>query len=132
MDLGDIYEDKVLDALFGATALTVPANYEVALSTTAINDDGTNLTEPVGNGYARVVIANNGTTWAAASAGVKANAIDIAFPTATGPWGTVIEWALLDQSSGDFVQKGTVNPPRSPDTPDTFKFLTGDLTITAD
>lgn len=134
MSLGDIYENRILDAIFGAVALSVPANFELALSTSTPNDDGTNVTEPVGNGYARISgIANNLTTWlAAAGPGNKVNDILLAFPTASGPWGTITHWVLYDQATADYVISGIVSPPKTVDAGDIFKFLVGDLLITAD
>lgn len=132
MSLGDIYENRILDAIFGASALSVPANFELALSTTTPTDAGGNVTEPVGNGYARVSFANNGTNWASASGGSKANAVDHVFPAATGSWGTITHWVLYDAATADFVMFGSLSPARSVTGGDTFQFLTGDLIITAD
>lgn len=133
MSLGDIYEDRILDAIFGAQALSVPANFELALSTSAPNDDGTNVTEPTGNGYARITgLANNLTTWLAAASGQKVNDILFQFPAATGPWGTITHWVLYDQATADYVISGVVSPPKTIDDGDIFKFLVGDILITAD
>lgn len=132
MSLTDDYNDNVLDALFGGSALSLPADYEVALSTTAPADDGTNITEPVGNGYARVSVTNDLTTWNASSSGVKTNAIDISFPQATGSWGTITHFALIDQSSGDVIFTDVLVTSKTVDNGDIFRFLSGDLEITAD
>jgi hypothetical protein len=105
----------VLDLLFGATALTAPADYYIGLSTTTPTDTGTNFTEPSGNAYARVQKTNNATNWPAASAAdptVKSNGTAVTFATASGSWGTVthagwfttlstatlVEWAALSAS----------------------------------
>jgi len=90
MALTNSVKAGVLDMLYGGKAFTVPDKVYVALSTTQPNPDGTNFTEPVGNAYERVELANDSTTWEDATVdnpSVKTNKIPILFPEATGPWG---------------------------------------------
>jgi hypothetical protein len=74
-------ENKMLGHLFG-TAYTAPTTVYMALSTTTPTDAGGNVTEPSGNGYARVAIGNNSTNWNAASGGTVTNKTAITFPEA--------------------------------------------------
>lgn len=89
----DYLEDALLDHVFGGTTFTQPSSIEMALSTTVISDDGTGITEPIGNGYARQTV-----TFAASSGGSKANSADVDF-VATGDWATIVATAFYDQST---------------------------------
>lgn len=52
----DHLENKLLDHVFGGGDYARPATLYIGLSTTTIADGGTNITEPSGNGYARVAV----------------------------------------------------------------------------
>lgn len=73
---------------------TPPATLDVGLSTTDPGADGTGKTEPVGNNYGRVSVANTAAFWGIS--GVRAGSLAIVtFPTPTpSGWGT-IGWVLL-------------------------------------
>lgn len=97
--MSNYFEDALVAHLNG-TRLPLPANYYVALFTTA-TDDASGGTEVSGNNYARVAIAASGGSWAATAGGngVTSNAAIVTFPTSTGSWGTVSHFALYDASS---------------------------------
>ena len=57
------FADTVLDWLFRAQALSQPTHVKMALSTSTPADDGTGITEPVGNNYSQ----QNFDTWNAAA-----------------------------------------------------------------
>lgn len=127
----DYLENRVLDHIFGATASTAPATLYVGLSTTTITDAGGNITEPSGNGYARVAVTNNSTNFPAASGGAKANGTAITFPQASGSWGTVIDFFISDASSaGNIYGYGTLTVSKAVTSGDTLSFAIGDLDIT--
>lgn len=127
----DFLELEVLDHVFGAATYTPPATLYVALSTTTITDAGGNMTEPSGSAYARVAVTNNATNWPAAAAGAKANGIAITFPTATGSWGTIIDFAIMDAATaGNMLGFGTLTTAKAVTTGDTPSFAVGDLDIT--
>ena len=127
----DFLELELLDHVFGAAAYTAPATLYVALSTTTITDAGGNMTEPSGNAYARVAVTNNATNWPAAAAGAKANGTAITFPTATGSWGTIIDFAIMDAATaGNMLGYGTLTTAKAVTTGDTPSFAIGDLDIT--
>lgn len=88
-------EDLVLDTMFEV------AGYYMFLSTADPGEDGAGLAEPAGNGYARVAIS--AATWNAASGGSKTNALEIAFPAATGDWGICTHFGVATASSGGSV-----------------------------
>jgi hypothetical protein len=89
-------ENALLKHVFNGTAYSAPAAVYVALSTADPLDDGSALAEPSGNGYARTQVAS----WSTASAGQVSNAAQVQFPQATGAWGTITHFALLDAASG--------------------------------
>lgn len=92
---------------------------------------GAGLAEPVGNGYARVAITNNSTSFSGAADGVKTNALDITFPQATGAWGTMRFWALCTAATeGNIVSWGKITP-RFVNTNSSIKFSRDQLVITA-
>lgn len=127
----DYLENKILDYVFGATAFTAPANIYIALSTTAITDAGGNLTEPSGGNYSRKSVANNKTTWATSSGGSLSNAIQIDFAQASASWGQVVDFALMDASSGgNMLAYGTLTTAKTIDNGDTASFAAGQLTLT--
>lgn len=107
----DSVRAATLDAWLGGQAPALPANVEFGLSSTRPNDDGTGVTEPAGNGYARPSYANDLTTWAATTGDVKANAIDITFPEVTevddlDGWGDLGYWQAYDAATHAFLLWG--------------------------
>jgi hypothetical protein len=134
MSFANFLEDELLDHVWGAAAYTAPTDIYVGLSTTAPADDGTNITEPSGgNGYARVQVTNNLTNWPAASGGAKSNGTAVAFPTATGSWGTVTHMFFSDAASGgSILGSSALTTAKTVDTDDTVTFAIGDLDITLD
>jgi len=136
MSLTNVGENEVLDAMLGASATLYGSSQQLALSTSDPGETGAGITEPSGNGYARVTINNDGTNWAAASSGSKENAATISFPLATGSWGSIQYWALYD--GGVMKHYGvTDNGSGTPATitvanGDVLRFLAGALRITAD
>ncbi len=127
----DYLENRVLNHFFGATASTAPATLYLGLSTTTIADDGTNITEPSGNGYARVAVTNNSTNFPAASGGSKSNGAIFTFPQASGSWGTIIDFFLSDASSaGNLFGYGTFSVAKAISSGDTLSIQIGQLTLT--
>lgn len=95
------YCEAAIVAAFRGTPFTVPATLYLLLSTTTIAEDGTGATEPSGNNYARKAVSMNTTTWeTTATPGVFRNAIAITTNTASGSWGTISDFALVDAVSG--------------------------------
>ena len=132
----DYLENALLDHVFGSGsahvgAYTVPNKF-VALCTEAVvdSDSGSDISEVThADGYARVAME----TWSTASAGATENAEDILFPQATGAWGTIVDFAILDSSvdaTGNVLAYGSLTISKSVASGDTPKFATGDLDIT--
>ena len=126
----DYWENEILDHLFGKGSYTPPTIY-LALSAADPGDDGAGLSEPSGNGYARAATAAS--DWNAASGGALDNADVIEFPEATGAWGTVTHFALLDAASGgNLLAHGTLSQSKTIASGDTARFVAGDLEINLD
>lgn len=92
-----------------AAAYTAPTTLYVALSTAAwsTTTTGTTLasTEPA-NGYARVAVANNSTTWVAGLNSSRTNDVVVQFANPSGPWGTVVSFYLVDAATNGNVLYG--------------------------
>jgi hypothetical protein len=105
---------KILDFQFSGVAYTPPATYYFGILVDTNSDDqraaGTFTEVASANGYARVAVTNNATNFPGAVLGtitlngasvpamIKNCAIEIRWPTATGPWGTARGWAIFDGS----------------------------------
>ena len=126
----NFWENEILDHLFGKGSYT-PPTIHVGLSTADPGDDGSGLSEPSGNGYARV--QTSGGDWNAASGGQLDNANDITFDQATGSWGTVTHFALMDAATGgNMLAHGTLSQSETINSGDTAKFAAGDLDVSLD
>lgn len=121
----------VLDALYGKKPLTMPDVLYIGLSTTPPNPDGTNFSEPSGNGYARVAVPNDTTWWydaTVANPAIKSNAIPILFNEATGPWGQVTHWGVFDaETGGNLLDWAPLTTPVTIDAGQQPQFREGDL-----
>ncbi|MFP5109638.1 phage tail fiber protein [Neobacillus sp. C211] len=126
-------ENAVLDQWFGGVAATIPGTLYVGLSTTDPLEAGTGITEPpTANGYTRAAVANNTTNWPATGGdGTKANGTAIAFPAATGDWGTVTHFFIATAATGgNILASSTIGTPKTITNGDTASFGAGSLTIT--
>ena len=123
----DHWENEILDHLFGKGAYT-PPTIHVGLSTDDPGDDGAGLSEPSGNGYARVATA--AADWNVASGGALDNANAIEFAEATGNWGTMTHFALFDAASGgNLLAHGSLNQSKTIASGDTARVVAGDLDV---
>lgn len=128
---------NMIKSLFGGGNAALPATLYFGLSTTTVAIDGTGITEPSGNGYARVAMTNNGTnfpvTQIATGSGGGAEVQDgtaINFPQATGSWGTVSYWFVSDAASGgNIIAYGALSPAQAIVTNNTPSFGVDALTI---
>ena len=134
MSFSNYLELSLLDLLFSNAPFTPTSPLYVGLSTTAIADDGTGISEPSGGAYARVAVGNReANSWPAAASGLKSNGTLIAFPTATAAWGTIRDFFVADASSGGTVYvKGTLAVFTNIATNDQLQFPTTTLQVTLD
>lgn len=124
----DYWENEILDHIFSKGNYTPPTIY-VGLSTADPADDGSGLSEPSDNGYARV--ATSSSDWNVASGGAVTNANDIIFPKATGSWGTISHFALFDAATGgNMLAHGSLSEPIEINSPNMAKIATGSISVT--
>lgn len=134
----DALEQRVLDHIFkgGATpALSALSTVYVALCTDGNSDsqrDGGTFSEATGGSYARASVAASVFTRSGTAPTQIANNATVAFPTATGNWGTITAFYIADAStSGNILYWGTIAniPVNNGDTP---QFASGALVVTED
>ena len=131
--LSNYSENLILNSIFGGVILTPPTNLYFGLSTSSISEAGTNITEPSGNGYARVTVANNTTSFPTTTTGTKANGTTVAFPSSSGSWGTITDFFVSDAiSGGNILCYGTLSTAKSVTSGDILSFGVGNITITLD
>jgi hypothetical protein len=108
----------------------------IALCTAAPTDasTGATITEVADAGaYARAAIG--AADWDAAVAGSKTTGNAITFTTATGDWGTVTHFAILDSAvhgAGNVIMWGALTGSKVITSGDAFRFPAGQLTVTLD
>lgn len=108
--LSDYTENALLDHFLKVSSFSQPSNIYIALSTTDPLDDGSGITEPTGNGYARILC----NSWSAASGRQKSNSASASIPTPTGSWGTIAYVALFDAlSGGNMLAHGALSSPKT-------------------
>ena len=134
---GDTFEAKVLDLLFGQTAIAAIGTTYVALYTATPTDANASGTEVSGGSYARVAVTNNTTNWPASTGTnptTKANGTAITFPAPTAAWGTVVAFAIYDAvTAGNEIAWGALTTSKTINNGDAApSFAIGALTITLD
>jgi hypothetical protein len=141
MSLSNYTAQAILNSVFGKTSNfgslgSAPTVY-VGLSSTAPNEDGTNITEPSGGSYARVSTAS--TDWNSATLAdpsVLDNANDITFPQATADWlsgANLTHGVLFDASSGgNYLGSGALTTAKPVTSGDQPVVPAGDLEVTLD
>lgn len=96
--------NALLNCLTGRAQTYPYSTVYVGLSTTQPNRYGGNITEPEGNGYARVLLGTalqaQTQKMSAADLGATANSEIIYFPEATGSWGTCTHFCLFSAAEG--------------------------------
>jgi hypothetical protein len=107
--LTDYAENALVDHVFRAETLTLPAAWHVGLFTAAPSDAGGG-TEVSGGSYARVAVTRALADWSGTQApasttastgtgGRTSNNAAVTFTTPTGSWGTVTHWGLFDAAT---------------------------------
>ncbi len=126
--LSTYLENHLADHITGKASYTAPTAY-LALFTADPTQAGVLTSEPTGNGYARV--ATTAASWAAAASGATSNAATLTFPTATGPWGTLTYFALVDAATaGNVLVSGALAVAKTPTSGDVVSFAVGAVTLT--
>jgi len=139
-EISDYLANKLLDLAFNNTAYTSPSTY-LALTTATISDSltGATITEVANsNNYSRKQVNPNGgasPTWDLAASALIDNTHAVAFPTASGSWGTVVAVAIVDSGTHGagnllFYDNGISGQAVAAD--DTVNFPIGDFDVTMD
>ena len=130
------YANLVLDDLLRSEEFTVPSTLYCAAfvgAGAAANLRNNIITDEVstsGTGYARVEVrGSSGITFSSATNGQSIQSSDIAFPSATGSWGTVNTLALLDASDNVYIY-GDLSSPQAVTTPDVLRIPASQWIIT--
>lgn len=122
MPFTNYQENAFLDYLFDNTTIYVAA------STTTPTKVGGNVTEPVGNGYARITTSTADWTAAATGALTTANAIEHA--EASGSWGTITYAVLYDAvSGGNCLGYGALTASKPIASGQTLRYPAGDFDV---
>jgi len=120
-------EDNLLNHALRNVTFTSPGSVHAALFTAAPGEGGGG-TEVSGGSYARQAV-----TFGVPAANTSSNSADVTFPTATVDWGTVTHVAIFDAASGgNMLFYGALSQSKVVNTGDTFKFLTGNLSVSMD
>lgn len=122
----DYMENALLDHALKGTAYSQPTNIYVSLHSAAPSDGTPSNGEITGGSYARVVCTSS---WAAAASGSKATNADLTWTNM--PATTVTHVAIWDSSTGgNGLFHGSLSASKAVNSGDTFKILSGNLTVT--
>jgi hypothetical protein len=123
--MSNYLEDALINATLRNTTYTSPATVYVGLFTTDPTDAGTG-TEVTGGSYARESMA-----FGAPSNGVSTNSSDVEFDQATGSWGTITHFGILDAlTSGNLLYHGALTSSKVIEDGDVFKFASAAVSVT--
>lgn len=122
--------NRLNNYLFGATSFTPNGTYYIGLSTTAINADGTGVTEPTGGGYQRVAVTNNKTNFTDSTGGTVQNKVQFEFPESTTAWGTITHVFIVDSlTGGNILYYDALTTPRTVQTATILLFAINSMKI---
>lgn len=128
------WEAKINDKLWGGTDFTPPATVYFGFSLTEPAEDGTNITEPAGNNYARAAVTNNATNFP--SGNPKTCATPVVFPEPSGPgWGTPGWWFAADHATNvgaAIITKDAIVPPVTIGPNSSPRWAAGTITLSQD
>ena len=137
-EISDYLSEGLLNLMFNNTAFAITGTtYIAAIITNPVTDSmtGSTITEPVGNGYARIAVKVNGgasPTWDLASSGLVDNTHELPFPAASGGnWGLVLGYAVVSAATNGnllFYDNGATD--EQVDDGDTLKHPIGEFDIT--
>jgi hypothetical protein len=116
-------DNAMLNAVLLGVAYTSPTQILVGLFTASPGPGGGGSEVP-GGGYARTAA-----TFSSPSNGVLTNNASVTFPQATAAWGTIVAFALFD-NSGNLLWYGNLTASKTINTGDQLTFASGGLTVT--
>ena len=118
--MGNLFKTKETPAL--------PSEYYIGLSSTAPNNSGGNVTEPLSNsGYKRVKLEN----LSEPADGVITNEQAISFDESTANWGTMSHFVIYDAlEAGNLLMYDTLSTPRNVEAATIVTIKANSLTLT--
>ena len=103
------YRNKLIKECFGNVAVTQPTIWYLGLSTTEIDANGSNITEPQASvGYTRTEIPNDNTNWSTAANGIISNLLAISMSEVSTDVGKIASIFLADTENGDALVWKTI------------------------
>jgi hypothetical protein len=122
--------DDIIPHMFSDTTHGGVSISRIGLSSTTPTRAGTNITEPVGGGYARAVPSSRQVVSGVTS--YTDNTANWTFPTATAPWSGLTHWVMFDAvSGGNALFYGALDSTVNVLTGETPQFLTGDWKVSS-
>ena len=127
--------NAVVNHLVGRSqSVSIASTVYLALSTSTPSADGTNVTEPSGNGYARKLLGNYNQSYtqlmSQAANGKSENSDEIHFNKATGSWGTITHVCLYSAATnGTLLAYGALTESKAVTEGDVFVIDAGDLEV---
>lgn len=98
--ISNYLSDKIQNSLFIGGLFTPPTKYYMALSKTPPNPDGSNVEEPSGSEYARIVFDRGSVDFNNSINGVVTNKLRKEYAETTSVWGTCTHYAIYDAQTG--------------------------------
>jgi hypothetical protein len=96
--------NDILNKLFRNDNIVFPTTLYIALSKTAPNDSGGNITEPTASSYTRLAVSSDSINWTEATTGTLNNSVAFRFSEAEESWTTaaspITHWAIYDAQTG--------------------------------
>lgn len=132
-------ENKLVDHIFRNISFTNPTGLWMSLHTANPGETGAN--EISGNNYSRAALAPSQSNWlstngsssgpSTGTSGQTSNNAAITFPTPSGSWGTVTDFAIWDSATtGNCLLYGTLTISKTINNGDTVSFAVSALTVT--
>jgi hypothetical protein len=118
-------DNTVLNTFLRGMPVVAPPTVYLALYTTSPTAGGGGV-EVTGGGYIRQIAV-----FGAPAAQTVLNTVDVTFPIATAPYGTIVGYALFDAvSGGNMLYFADLSAPRAIQVNDQVRFPVGQLIAT--
>ncbi len=120
--------NKVMNTMYTSSS----TNFYIGLSSTLPTVSGSNLSEPSGGSYARVLVSS----WTTPSSGKISNTNAITFTESTATWfssdSPAAYWVLFDGSgsSANILSAGSLDEAKTVETNTTVSIAAGAISIT--
>jgi hypothetical protein len=121
-------DGALINAALRQIPYTPPLASYVALFTTSPTQSGGGIEVVSGGGYGR-----QSAVWTAPVSGQSSNVAAVIFPVATGSWGTITSFALMDApTAGNVLYYANLNASQTININDQVQFPVGQLQVIED